>query len=89
MYQISEVLNLIFDSVGLVITLRLLGSGFIPKFYYLILGFFCVWLSNIFTVIEGIFFPCIFLIFSNISFYFLSAILFLVSLKKEILVFSR
>lgn len=88
MYQISEVLNLIFDSVGLVITLRLLASGFIPKFYYLILGFFCVWLSNIFTVIEGFFFHDFFNLLEH-SFYFLSSILFLVSLKKEILVFSR
>lgn len=88
MYQISEVLNLIFDSVGLVIALRLLGSGFIPKFYYLILGFFCVWLSNIFTVIEGFFFHDFFNLLEH-SFYFLSSILFLVSLKKEILVFSR
>lgn len=88
MYQISEVLNLIFDSVGLVITLRLLVSGFIPKFYYLILGFFCVWLSNIFTVIEGFFFHDFFNLLEH-SFYFLSSILFLVSLKKEILVFSR
>lgn len=88
MYQISEVLNLIFDSVGLVITLRLLGSGYIPKFHYLILGFFCVWLSNIFTVIEGFFFHDFFNLLEH-SFYFLSSILFLVSLKKEILVFSR
>lgn len=85
MYQISEVLNLIFDSVGLLITLRLLSLGLIPKFHFLILGFFCVWLSNIFTVIEGFFFQDFFNLLEH-TFYFLSSVLFLVSLKKEILV---
>ncbi|MBM9589919.1 hypothetical protein JWG41_05645 [Leptospira sp. 201903075] len=88
MYQISEVLNLIFDSVGLIITLRLLWSGLIPKFYFLIFGFFCVWLSNIFTVVEGFWFPDFFNLLEH-SFYFISSLLFLVSLKKEILVSLR
>lgn len=88
MYQISEVLNLIFDSVGLIITFRLLWSGLIPKFYFLIFGFFCVWLSNIFTVVEGFWFPDFFNVLEH-SFYFISALLFLVSLKKEILVSLR
>lgn len=85
MYQISEVLNLIFDSVGLLITLRLLTAGLIPKFHFLILGFLCIWLSNIFTVAEGFWFHDFFNLLEH-SFYFLASILFLVSLKKEILV---
>ncbi|TGN05794.1 hypothetical protein EHR08_07610 [Leptospira bandrabouensis] len=85
MYQISEVLNLIFDSVGLLITLRLLTAGLIPKFHFLILGFLCIWLSNIFTVVEGFWFHDFFNLLEH-SFYFLASILFLVSLKKEILV---
>ncbi|MCT8335338.1 hypothetical protein NUH30_16775 [Leptospira sp. 85282-16] len=85
MYQISEVLNLIFDSVGLLITVRLLTSGLIPKFHFLISGFFCIWLSNIFTVVEGFWFHDFFNLLEH-SFYFLASILFLVSLKKEILV---
>ncbi|PJZ44550.1 hypothetical protein [Leptospira brenneri] len=85
MYQLSEVLNLIFDSVGLLITLRLFWTDLIPKFYFLILGFFCVWLSNIFTVVEGFYFPDFFNILEH-SFYFVSSLLFLISLKKEILV---
>ncbi|EMJ88287.1 hypothetical protein [Leptospira meyeri] len=85
MYQISEVLNLIFDTIGLLITVRLLWSGLIPKFYFLILGFVCVWLSNIFTVVEGFIFPDFFNVLEH-SFYFISSLLFLVSLKKEILV---
>ncbi|MCW7468465.1 hypothetical protein [Leptospira kanakyensis] len=84
MYQISEVLNLIFDSVGLLITLRLFWTGLIPKFHFLILGFFCIWLSNIFTVVEGYFFPDFFNILEH-SFFFISSLLFLISLKKEIL----
>ncbi|MCG6141712.1 hypothetical protein EHR01_06840 [Leptospira mtsangambouensis] len=88
MYQISEVLNLIFDTIGLLITLRLLWSGLIPKFYFLILGFVCVWLSNIFTVVEGYIFPDFFNVLEH-SFYFISSLLFLVSLKKEILVAAR
>ncbi|TGK88002.1 hypothetical protein EHQ23_03905 [Leptospira bourretii] len=88
MYQISEVLNLIFDTIGLLITLRLLWSGLIPKFYYLILGFVCVWLSNIFTVVEGYVFPDFFNVLEH-SFYFISSLLFLVSLRKEILVAAR
>ncbi|TGL53639.1 hypothetical protein EHQ55_00580 [Leptospira meyeri] len=85
MYQISEVLNLIFDTIGLLITVRLLWSGLIPKFYFLIFGFVCVWLSNIFTVVEGFIFPDFFNVLEH-SFYFISSLLFLVSLKKEILV---
>ncbi|EKJ88028.1 hypothetical protein CLV96_3635 [Leptospira meyeri] len=85
MYQISEVLNLIFDTIGLLITVRLLWSGLIPKFYFLILGFVCVWLSNIFTVVEGFIFPDFFNVLEH-SFYFISSLFFLVSLKKEILV---
>lgn len=88
MYQISEVLNLIFDTIGLLITLRLLWSGLIPKFYYLILGFVCVWLSNIFTVVEGYVFPDFFNVLEH-SFYFISSLLFFVSLRKEILVAAR
>ncbi|PJZ83966.1 hypothetical protein [Leptospira harrisiae] len=85
MYQISEVLNLIFDTIGLLITLRLLWSGLIPKFYFLILGFVCVWLGNIFTVVEGYIFPDFFNLLEHL-FFFISSLLFLVSLKKEILV---
>ncbi|EMY71117.1 hypothetical protein LEP1GSC199_0164 [Leptospira vanthielii serovar Holland str. Waz Holland = ATCC 700522] len=51
----------------------------------MIFGFLCIWLSTIFTVAEGFFFHDFFNLLEH-SFYFLSSILFLVSLKKEILV---
>ncbi|EOQ88634.1 hypothetical protein LEP1GSC202_2798 [Leptospira yanagawae serovar Saopaulo str. Sao Paulo = ATCC 700523] len=60
MYQLSEVLNLIFDSIGLLILIRLFWLGLIPKYKYLLLGFLSIWFSNIFTVVEGFYFPDIF-----------------------------
>ncbi|MDF3820892.1 hypothetical protein P3G55_13330 [Leptospira sp. 96542] len=83
MYQLSEVMNLIFDTVGLGVTLILLNSGIVPKFFYLILGFVCIWLSNIFTVLEGFIFPDLFNYLEH-GFYLISGVLLLVSLKKEI-----
>ncbi|TGL19929.1 hypothetical protein EHQ46_11080 [Leptospira yanagawae] len=85
MYQLSEVLNLIFDSIGLLILIRLFWLGLIPKYKYLLLGFLSIWFSNIFTVVEGFYFPDIFNLLEH-SFYFFSSVFFFVSLKKEILV---
>lgn len=85
MYQLSEVLNLVFDSIGLLILIRLYWLGLIPNYKFLLLGFLCIWFSNIFTVIEGYYFPDFFNLLEH-SFYFLSSICFLISLRKELLV---
>ncbi|TGM05342.1 hypothetical protein [Leptospira jelokensis] len=85
MYQLSEVLNLIFDSIGLLILIRLFWLGLIPNYKFLLLGFLCIWFSNIFTVVEGYCFPDLFNLLEH-SFYFFSSVFFLISVKKEILV---
>lgn len=85
MYQLSEVLNLVFDSIGILIVTRLFWLGLIPKYYFLISGFICIWFSNLFTVLEGYYFPNFFNLLEH-SFYFISSICFVLSIKKEILV---
>lgn len=85
MYQLSEVLNLIFDSIGILIISRLLFLQLIPKYNFLITAFLLIWFSNVFTVLEGYYFHDFFNILEH-SFYFLSSVCFFVSLKREILV---
>ncbi|PKA00237.1 hypothetical protein EHQ96_13180 [Leptospira levettii] len=85
MFQLSEVLNLIFDSIGILIISRLLILQLIPKYNFLFLAFLLVWFSNVFTVIEGYYFHDFFNILEH-SFYFLSSVSFLISVKREILV---
>ncbi|TGL64008.1 hypothetical protein [Leptospira sarikeiensis] len=57
MIQISEILNLIFDTIGLVTIFALYRIGLIPKYKFLFFGFVCVWFSSLFTVLEGFFWP--------------------------------
>ncbi|PKA15600.1 hypothetical protein CH363_13445 [Leptospira haakeii] len=57
MIQISEILNLIFDSIGLIAIVALYRIGLIPKYKYLFYGFLNVWFSSLFTVLEGFFWP--------------------------------
>ncbi|MFB5650640.1 hypothetical protein ACE5IS_08350 [Leptospira wolffii] len=77
MVQISEALNLVFDSIGLVVILGLYRAGILPKYLYLFLGFVFVWLSSVFTVLEGFFLPDFLNFLEHLSFLF-SGFLFLI-----------
>ena len=74
MVQISEVLSLIFDSLGLIIIIALYRGGIIPHYRYLFFGFACIWASDVCTVAEGFIWYDFFNLAEHIS--FLSAVLF-------------
>lgn len=79
MIQTSEVLNLVFDTIGIVLVFSLYRIGVIHRYTYIFTGFLCVWLSNIFTVMEGFVFPEALNILEHVS-YFASGIFFLVGI---------
>lgn len=56
MVQISEVLSLIFNSLGLIVVIALYRAGTIPRHPHLFAGFVCVWTGNVCTVAEGFIF---------------------------------
>ncbi|TGN20410.1 hypothetical protein [Leptospira idonii] len=80
--EASEVLNLIFDSIGLVIFIILYLEGLIPRYQYFFLGFFSIWMSNVFTVAEGFYFPVAFNFLEHF-FYSLSGLFFLLGIWKH------
>ncbi|PJZ47861.1 hypothetical protein CH362_17355 [Leptospira saintgironsiae] len=76
MIQISEILNLIFNTIGLVAIFTLYRFGLIAKYKYLFFGFVCIWFSSLFTVLEGFFWP-VFLNFLEHFTFLLSGVFFL------------
>lgn len=79
MIQTSEVLNLVFDSIGIVLIFFFYRIGIIHRYTYIFTGFACVWLSNVFTVMEGFVFPEILNILEHVSF-FASGIFFFIGI---------
>lgn len=76
MIQISEVLNLIFDSIGLVIIIILYRYRVVPRYLYIFIGFACVWAGNVCTVAEGFMWYDVFNLMEHL-FYVLSGFFFL------------
>ncbi len=53
MYQMNEVMALLFSIIGLVIILIFLKKGYIQRIPFLLAAYGCIVASNTFTVIEG------------------------------------
>lgn len=81
MIQTSELLNLVFDSIGLGVIIALYRERIIARYTLLFLGFFFVWLSNVCTVLEGFTFPDP-LNFLEHFFYAASGLLFFIGFLK-------
>ncbi|TGJ99566.1 hypothetical protein EHO59_17120 [Leptospira semungkisensis] len=80
MFQLSEILNLIFDSIGLVVIIALYQIGMIPRYKLLFIAFLFVWLSSVFTVLEGFFLPDLLNFLEHFSF-LLSGVFFLFAVR--------
>jgi hypothetical protein len=56
MYEINELMSLIFCVIGGVLMVFFLARRLIPRFNFLVAAFFFILASNVFTVAEGFFF---------------------------------
>lgn len=81
MIQSSELLNLVFDSIGLGILVALYRERIIARYILLYLGFVAVWLSNVCTVAEGFVLPDLLNFFEHF-FYAVSGLLFFAGFLK-------
>lgn len=57
MVQTSELLNLIFESTGLIVIVVLYRYAIIPRYFYLFLAYASIWLGSVCTVAEGFIWP--------------------------------
>ncbi len=55
MYEINEVMALVFGVIGLVLLLTFLKKGLVPWNVYLVSAYCIIFASNVFTVAEGFF----------------------------------
>ena len=76
MYQINEVMTLVFWIIGFLLFAFLYHKKAIPPYPLLFTGFFCILASNAFTIIEGFIFYEAFNLLEHVA-YFAAACFFL------------
>lgn len=81
MFQESEIVNLVFTLLITVFFLIFSRGYRRPYFPFLYLGFFCMLLAYVFTVVEGVVFPVFFNLAEH-SCYAVSGIFFLMGCLK-------
>ena len=87
MFQINEVMALVFCLIGAVLLVFLVNRKAIPAYPRFIASFFCVVASNVFTVAEGFVFYDAFNLMEHFSYlaaacFFLAGVIQLIRVRK-------
>ncbi|MBN2159780.1 MAG: hypothetical protein JW807_10315 [Spirochaetes bacterium] len=80
MIQTTELLNLIFESIGLVVIITLYRFGVIPRYLYLFFAYVSIWIGSICTVAEGFVWYDVFNLLEHLS-YVAAGILFIIGFR--------